>query len=542
LGPENPDSLRRLAACELARLGHKDGVSVLIELLRTKDIRLRKSVVRSLRALTRTNFGYPMRTRARRRSAPTHEVAPEEAIAAWEAWWKKREATFVFPHPPISTRPVDRPPTTRRRRQDGTAAKPSIFVDTAERQKVLEGARAVFGNKNARPREKVLKLSEAYRYDLRELKADVQRLANEDPYESVRRAASFLLDKWERQPASAPGAAMGSSATVPGALHEGQRTKVPAGGKGPTMRDIALLTAKRALNDPNAPFPRRVSKLAEVLGHDLRELKPDLERLAREDASPRIRRDATSILERWKQQDAAAARAKARMDQLRRRAEMTPEERRAADKSAERRYFTGHRDQYLRELKEGALEQRRLAVRTAFTWAEYVPEALPILRDIIKNEDDLALRYGAVMALGKHGGQEAVPLLRTCLASRNPEKLRWVAASELARLGDKEGVGVLVQLLRTDDVKAQTNTIMILRTVTRAEFGYPTEIELAQSISPEQEVARRKAIAAWEAWWKDNGATFVMPYPPGTTITSQPTTRPARKESRVGTGAQGSSP
>jgi hypothetical protein len=196
-------------------------------------------------------------------------------------------------------------------------------------------------------------------------------------------------------------------------------------------------------------------------------------------------------------------------------ADMTPQEQAQARTVAEKEMFLARREQILDHLSNGTPEQRRLAAGTAATWVRYIPEALPIFRKIIANEKESpGLRYKAVTVLGKYEGQKAVPLIRTCLGPANPESLRRVAAFRIARLGHKEGIPILIELLRTNDTKLQVYTVTSLRSVTGRSFGYPMGIEFTKKIMPEQDGAREKAIAAWEAWWRKEGAAFSFPYPP----------------------------
>jgi len=349
-------------------------------------------------------------------------------------------------------------------------------------------------------------LNEVYRYGLCELKGDVERLAKGDPSANVRRVASIIVEQWDRR----GGAGGLSGATSRGTMADPGRWKPGSSAE----RAAVLVEARKVLEDPNASVRSKVFKLSAARSYDLRELRTVVTRLSESDPSERIRKSATHVLREWERRDLAAARAAARAEETARQAQMTPRERREREKAAQKRFYLIHRDKYLNDLKTGTLERRRQVAMLGFTWVDFIPEGLPIFRDILKNEKDLQLRYTAVRVLGKYDGQKAVPLIRECLRPRNPEELRRIAASRLARLGHKEGIPVLIEVLRTENALLQVGTIRSLRSVTGLHFGYPTRLSSTELLLPKNIELRNKAVRQWENWWKKNERTFEFPYPP----------------------------
>lgn len=90
-------------------------------------------------------------------------------------------------------------------------------------------------------------------------------------------------------------------------------------------------------------------------------------------------------------------------------------------------------------------EERRAAARLLGTLQ--VPQAVPLLRDIIEKEDDLLLRRAAASGLRQIQTPEAVPVMERMLANPGDDRLvRLNAAYGLAQSGRPQGVVGLTQI------------------------------------------------------------------------------------------------
>lgn len=298
-------------------------------------------------------------------------------------------------------------------------------------------------------------------------------------------------------------------------------------GRGDIREDI-----RAGLQDPNTPEMSKYSLIYHAGNMGMREVQPVLERLSKEDPSVQVRGAAAHVLRLWKERDDERAREKAALEEYRRREAMTPEERRRESQSqaAEQKRLMKEsvlrmKDVIIRQLKEGTLEERRRHAEGALGWVEYIPEALPILREIVLKEKDLLLRRSAAVALSNFDGQDAVPALRSCLGPENEPRIRAIGAAGLGLLGHKEAIPVLISLLC---VKPQEPFIgqfvdIQLKRITGVKIPYPPYGAFQTHKLTEQELeGRRKAAEAWEAWWKKEGPTLVLPG-----RTTQPSSQPS---------------
>ncbi len=288
---------------------------------------------------------------------------------------------------------------------------------------------------------------------------------------------------------------------------------------------------RATLSDPKASVEARYGAVYRVFDLRLRDLAPALERMAQEDDSSQVRDAAKHVLSLWKEQDDQAANERARSEEYQRRAAaraaMTPEERRQADREAERapirKFVNEHRQEILDQLN-GTVEQRRAVVKSGAYWVEYLPEALPVLREMTLKETDPETRMKTAGALGHFDGPDGAPALRSCIDPKCPPRLRAIAARGLVQLGEKDGIPVLIELLRVqDDPSFGSFVYLFLQEATGQKIPYPFISPFQPRALTTQDVQDRlKAADAWETWWKKEGPTFVVkPRKSGTT--SQPT-------------------
>lgn len=98
----------------------------------------------------------------------------------------------------------------------------------------------------------------------------------------------------------------------------------------------------------------------------------------------------------------------------------------------------------------GDSEERRAAARLLGTLQ--VPEALPLLRDIIYRDDDLLLRRAAASGLRQLQTPDSIPVMEHLLASATEDRfVRLSAAYGLAEAGRSVGVNGLAQIFAEAD-------------------------------------------------------------------------------------------
>lgn len=316
------------------------------------------------------------------------------------------------------------------------------------------------------------------------------------------------------EPASAPGEPS-ANGTVPSNRENAHRAATRASLE--RHRDAV----RAALKDASASAETKREMIYNAYNFRVRDLQPTIERLAKEDPSPNVRQAASRVLGMWKKADAETARQSAAEEEIRTRATMTPAERKKArqrrtqaEEAREREYFTQRREELLDKLRHAPLKQRRVIASSGSTWAKYVPESLPVFRDILIGETDRQLRASALRVLAKYDGEGALTAFTSCLAPPNHESLRMAAAYVLASRGRKEGIPVLIEVLRTTESatrRYQANAS--LARITRRNFGFPFPNPLRSIQRPMQEQlgAQEQTITAWEAWWNRHGSTFVLP-------------------------------
>ncbi len=325
---------------------------------------------------------------------------------------------------------------------------------------------------------------------------------------------------------SPPAAAQGGS---PGAV----QTSTPSG---MSDREKAIATFRAALNDPKQTEYMRMDIACCALTQRFRELKPDLERVAAEDPSPKVRRAAAVTLKAWQEEDARAAERKATEDEARRRAAMTPEERERERLQGEKQFVLMLRDQILQKLQSEKPEERRDVMGSAQTWSKHLPETIPILKKMIRSDKDERVRMYALIAVAsaEPEGPEKLSFLRSCLGRENPFSVRQAAAFEVCERGEKEGLDVLIEQLSFDDVHFQAYRMKTLRgTAMKGDIGpAPRLLTKAESrnaaLSEEEKREIREGAATWQKWWKEARPTFVMPVLRAKAASSRPTTGPGR--------------
>jgi len=294
--------------------------------------------------------------------------------------------------------------------------------------------------------------------------------------------------------------------------------------------------AEKVLANPAESEGRKVDAIGVVGFYNLREFRTQLEKLMKEDPSPVVRRAAANKLEAWRQRDAEAAERERREAEARRQAAMTPEEREREREEGERRFALMIRDQILQKLQSEKEEDRREAIAGAGTWAKHLPETIPILHKLARTDSHPGVRLHALIALlrARPNDPETLALLRQCAEPGNPRMVRSMAGAALCERCDKRGLGVLIELLRTDDVRFQAFTMITLRgAAMKGDIGPPVSL-LTKAEKPnaqlteEEKQAIREGAAVWEKWWKEEGPTFVLPRARATQPSSQPTTGPGR--------------
>lgn len=90
-------------------------------------------------------------------------------------------------------------------------------------------------------------------------------------------------------------------------------------------------------------------------------------------------------------------------------------------------------------------DERRAAARLLGTLQ--VPQALPLLRDVLQTEDDVLLRRAAASGLRQLQTPESIPVMEALLANPGEDRfVRMSAAYGLAQAGKPQGVTGLVQI------------------------------------------------------------------------------------------------
>jgi len=325
---------------------------------------------------------------------------------------------------------------------------------------------------------------------------------------------------------SPPAAAQGGS---PGAA----QTSTPSG---MSDREKAIATFRAVLNDPKQTEYMRMRAASSAINQGFRELKPDLERVAAEDPSPKVRRAAAVTLKAWQEEDARAAERKTTGDEIRRQAAMTPEERERKRHEQEKVGVESKRDEILQKLQSEKADDRRLVLAWSDTWAKHLPETIPVLKKMIRSDKDERVRMYALIAVAsaEPEGPEKLSFLRSCLGRENPFSVRQAAAFEVCERGEKEGLDVLIEQLSFDDVHFQAYRMKTLRgTAMKGDIGPPprllTKAESRNAaLSEEEKREIREGAATWQKWWKEARPTFVMPVLRAKAASSRPTTGPGR--------------
>jgi hypothetical protein len=301
-------------------------------------------------------------------------------------------------------------------------------------------------------------------------------------------------------------------------------------------RERAIADVRGVLEDPNATPDKKADRLCIIGQEDLREFKPQVERLAREDPSELVRKNAKVVLEGWRFRDAEAAELKAKEDAIRGAAAMTPEQRERQRQEGERQFTLMIRDQILQKLQSKKEEDVRDIMGSAQTWAKHLPETWPRLRDILRTDPNPSVRLFALIALRRAQGEgpESLTLLRECVAPEYPSNVRALAAAHLCELGDKTGLDVLIGQLGVDNVYFQAHTMKLLRGVAmKGDIGPPASVltkaeKPCQELSDEEKRQIREGAGAWQAWWRQERDSFVLPCARATQPSTRPATRPGR--------------
>ena len=132
--------------------------------------------------------------------------------------------------------------------------------------------------------------------------------------------------------------------------------------------------------------------------------------------------------------------------------------------------------------------------------------SVPVAFDVIKNSNDLALKYHAIWWLGKNKEQQAVAVLSEVLNEDNDQTalggypLRRQAARSLGMIANPQAITPLIHSLNSNDLRLQEAAILALRSI-NDPVCVPSLIEYLHvtSLSKPME-ALIEALAAFEIW------------------------------------------
>jgi HEAT repeat protein len=147
----------------------------------------------------------------------------------------------------------------------------------------------------------------------------------------------------------------------------------------------------------------------------------------------------------------------------------------------------------------------RVAARKALV-ATALPEDETLLRENLQAKDPHT-RVAALATLGRvfpaHIENDALRLLLD-----DDEGVQVAAARELADRGRRESLAALVRLLESSEIAVRIEAVRVLRAVT-GEQRHFTVYESAEK--------RAAAVADWQAWLAESGATAQLKFPLATT-------------------------
>jgi len=360
----------------------------------------------------------------------------------------------------------------------------------------------------------------------------MKRAASLTNVSTLRTVSVYMLVAWACRPAMSAAAETGTSPTPPTStkpaafppMSPEQREALLRASKDVTrpLADRTRDEIKAVLSDPNAPSRNRVGKIIDADDLRLRDMRPYLE-AAREDRDPAVRDAAAIVLRRWDEMENAAAQdAKAR-EEIRRIQEMTPQQRRELRKG--RRGLIDQEDakisaalgnRMMEKLRHTKPEERLEAAATASTWGKSVPEALQDLCRMARADPDPKVRYHAAlssfMLLGD--SPSGLSFLRECVAPQFDRPVRGMAAARLAHYGCKDGLTVQMELLGSSTIPEEQHAILrSIRGSTRLNTQdlNPGGVLSRSEIADEDRPLVEHAVTAWQKWWKEEGAKYVLP-------------------------------
>lgn len=192
-------------------------------------------------------------------------------------------------------------------------------------------------------------------------------------------------------------------------------------------------------------------------------------------------------------------------------------------------------DRYVQILRTGTVEDRRSLGGTASQWAQHLPEAWPILRDMVKNDSDASVRMHTLVGLLRllRDSGESIPLARSVLGADYLRSLRRIGATYLCNYGYNEGIPVLLELVAlSKHPPTQVRMLATLRAATRVNRPdlNPGDVLSKRwlDVTERDKPLLDQALKGWQKWWEQEGDTFVFPRARPTQRNSRPTARRKR--------------
>ena len=134
--------------------------------------------------------------------------------------------------------------------------------------------------------------------------------------------------------------------------------------------------------------------------------------------------------------------------------------------------------------------------------------------DVIKNSNDLALKYHAIWWLGKNKEQEALEVLCQVLDQDSDQTelggypLRRQAARSLGMIAHPQAVPSLILSLSSTDLRLQEAAILALRSINDRRAVPSLIAYLQETSSPKPMEVLIEALAAFEIWEVEDAVSY----------------------------------